>query len=385
MYIKPSKITQNTSQNGTKRGSKSGTKSNDSAMSLQEEHQMLATSHSTSSGSRTRDPAPAPSLAVADAQPMPYAQIFPGQQANPIDADHPPPLIPTSVLREIVNRSMPTKRSRRLRNIVPGDIPPAIPRSQSGPRRPTPLERMNLVDEENVQTDSDDEDYVPPESLKASSFIPDLTPEEIEAINAVAGTPPVTEKAAAPADDLAVVAVKAPPSAVVSPSLAQENPVPSSPSIPHTDFFSEENTAPPQSFDYVSDSSSAESSDYWDDSLANYVVKRRAKKSGSQFVKPSNDEDPDDSEDKDFDDNVVGNAVSTSDTSNSSFEEEDAAQVLTSMPAEQSPPSDDVDKMIDDYEPEVAEEDDVNIAAIAPHSNKFLTAEAEVKFADLME
>ncbi|KAL3633889.1 hypothetical protein CASFOL_022651 [Castilleja foliolosa] len=153
-------------------------------MSIQEEYAMLTTPKSTSTSSETRDLAPAPSFTAEGSQATPFAQIFPGQPGNPIDADHPPALIPTSILAEMVGLPMPSRRSRRMRNISPGDIPPAIPRSQSGPRRPTPLERMNLVDTENIGTDSDDEDYVPPTSANTSSFLPELSPEEIEAINA---------------------------------------------------------------------------------------------------------------------------------------------------------------------------------------------------------
>ncbi|KAL3635730.1 hypothetical protein CASFOL_020277 [Castilleja foliolosa] len=268
------------------------------AMSLQEEHQMLTTSRSTSSGSRAHDPAPAPSLAVVNAQPVPYAQIFPGQQGNPVDVDQPPALIPTSVLRELVNRPMPTKFSRRMRGIAPGDIPPAIPKSQAGPRSPKPLERMNLVDEENVQSDSDDEDYVPPESVKASSFLPDLTPEELESIAAVAGTPAAAEEL-----------------------------------------------------------SSFNSSD-WDASLAIYASKQRTKGNKSHQEDAFVDKNIDAATD------VIGDATSTGDSPASSFEETDAAEVLTSMPTEQSPPSEDLDHIIDEYTEPVPDKNDVNIASI---------------------
>ncbi|KAL3623035.1 hypothetical protein CASFOL_031851 [Castilleja foliolosa] len=347
------------------------------AMSLQEEHQMLSTSRSTSSGSRARDPAPAPSLAAVEAQTIPFAQLFPGQPGNPIDADHPPALIPTSVLAEMINRPMPTKRSRRLCNIPPGDIPPAIPRSQSGPRRPTPLERMNLVDEETRQSDSDDEDYLPSDSSKASSFLPDLTPEEIESI-AAAVTPPVAEEVTAtddfqaPADNLAIVVFKATPSATSSPppSDAHETPAPSSPTIPHTDFFSEENSAPSHSFACASASPSDNSSD-WDDSLANYVRKQRTKGNKSHSEEVSVDE---------VTDPVAGDAANTGDSRISSFEEADAAEILTSMPTKQSPPLEDLDRMIDEYEDLVPDMNDVDIATFVPHSTKFLTAEAESRF-----
>ncbi|KAL3615922.1 hypothetical protein CASFOL_040216 [Castilleja foliolosa] len=219
------------------------------AMSLQEEHQMFTASVATPRSSETRDPAPAPSLemVVYEPTPMPYAQIFPGQPGNPIDPDNLPTVIPTSVLREIVNRPMPTKRSRRPRNIAPGEIPPAIPRSQSGPRRPTPLEQMNLVDEENIQSDSDDDDYQPPTSAKAPSFLPDLSPEELESI-AAAVTPSAAAtlvgEILAPADVSTTPVDETPTPTALSPPPADEIPViaaPSNPIIPHTDFFSDEN------------------------------------------------------------------------------------------------------------------------------------------------
>ncbi|KAL3649497.1 hypothetical protein CASFOL_005900 [Castilleja foliolosa] len=164
-------------------------------LSLQEEHAMSSTSQATSERSRAPHLSPPSSstsrdVVVVDA--VPISRILPGEPGNELDPDNLPVLIPTAELRRIVNQP-PPKRSRRLRNIAPGEIPTAIPRSQAGPRRPTPLETMNLVDEENIQSDSDDEDYLPPGSVKASSFIPDLTPEDLESI-AAAMSPPVAEE-----------------------------------------------------------------------------------------------------------------------------------------------------------------------------------------------
>ncbi|KAL3653317.1 hypothetical protein CASFOL_002998 [Castilleja foliolosa] len=148
---------------------------------------MFSTSQPTSD--RTRAPhLPPPSSStshdevVVDA--VPISRILPGESGNELDLDNLPTLIPTSVLAGIVNQPMPKKVSRRLRGLAPGVIPPAVPKSKGGPPRHVPFENMNLVDEEKIQSDSDDEDYLPPGTVKASPFIPDLTPDELESIAA---------------------------------------------------------------------------------------------------------------------------------------------------------------------------------------------------------
>ncbi|KAL3623541.1 hypothetical protein CASFOL_032357 [Castilleja foliolosa] len=171
--------------------------------------------------------------------------------------------MPTAELRGNMSQAS-TKRSRRLRGVVPGEIPTVIPRSQSGPRHPTPLEQMNLVDEENIQSDADDEDYLPPGSVKMPSFIPDLTPDELESIAAASPQPAAKETpvgdgtptsvallpsptkisdeveilspanlspAAAPVDETSTFSAVLPPFA----NEIAENPAPSSPEILHTD------------------------------------------------------------------------------------------------------------------------------------------------------
>ncbi|KAL3618814.1 hypothetical protein CASFOL_037337 [Castilleja foliolosa] len=256
---------------------------------------MFATSTPTPGASETRDSVPAPSLemVVYEPAPMPHAQIFPGQQGNPIDLDNLPTLIPTSVLARIVNRPMPKKVSRRLHGISPRVIPPAVPKSKAGPRRHVALERMNLIDEENDQSDSDDEDYLPSGSVKASSLIPDLTPEELESIAAAVSLPVpqeihVVDDVSAPVtlvpsstefpveEEIPAPAALSPP-----PAVFPEISAPSSPEIPHTDFFSEENvgsstpkaTAPitPTNLHAVV-ASESEDSDGWTDTLADVLT-----------------------------------------------------------------------------------------------------------------
>ncbi|GFQ00422.1 uncharacterized mitochondrial protein atmg00810 [Phtheirospermum japonicum] len=92
-------------------------------------------------------PSPSPStelvtVPVADEAPL-MAQLFPGQAGNEIDVDNPPDLpLYAYLFGRIGNPSL--KRSRRLRNIPPGIVPPAVPKIQAGPRRQVPLEQMNF-------------------------------------------------------------------------------------------------------------------------------------------------------------------------------------------------------------------------------------------------
>ncbi|KAL3626365.1 hypothetical protein CASFOL_029914 [Castilleja foliolosa] len=392
-------------------------------LSVQEEHAMFLTSQATSDRTRAPHlPPPAPwtsrDVVVVDA--VPISMILPGEPGNELDLDNLPTVMPTAELRGNMSQAS-TKRSRRLRGVVPGEIPTAIPRSQSGPRRSTPLERMNLVDVEENQSDADDEDYLPPESVKASSFIPDLTPDELESI-AAESTQPVTKESSAVDDASAPIALiplpvvdevetqahineqtvganeiqspadLSPPATATideTPAPVAEIPevyAPSSPKIPHTDFFSEENigTSIPAVSElitpaniHVADKLQSEDSaeeETLADMLESLKNLKKSPKTSVSLPVGSNAV------------NIVDNDSDYLPSSSSASEDTStAAADRVLMETRTSPSSsDDLNRVIDEVaEEEEKDEDDIDVTDLVPHTEKFLTVGCEASFKDL--